>query len=66
MSPAETALLVIDAQESFRQRPYWSDSDLPLFVERLQALIDGAKSHDGSPRKTVEPGGNQSANRARS
>jgi nicotinamidase-related amidase len=46
MSPAETALLVIDAQESFRQRPYWSDSDLPLFVERLQALIDGAKSHD--------------------
>jgi nicotinamidase-related amidase len=44
MSNAETALLVIDAQESFRHRPYWSDSDLPLFVERLQALIDGAKS----------------------
>jgi nicotinamidase-related amidase len=44
MSNAETALLVIDAQESFRHRPYWSDSDLPLFLERLQALIDGAKS----------------------
>lgn len=44
MPTAETALLVIDAQESFRHRPYWSNSDLPLFVERLQALIDGAKS----------------------
>jgi len=43
MSTSETALLVIDAQESFRHRPYWSDSDVPSFVERLQALIDGAK-----------------------
>ena len=44
MSTAQTALIVIDAQESFRHRPYWSDADLPLFVERLQTLIDGAKS----------------------
>ena len=44
MPTAQTALLVIDAQESFRHRSYWSDSDLPLFVERLQTLIDGAKS----------------------
>jgi nicotinamidase-related amidase len=44
MSTSETALLVIDAQESFRHRPYWSATDLPLFVERLQALIDGAIS----------------------
>ena len=44
MAISETALLVIDAQESFRHRPYWSDSDVPLFVERLQALIDGARS----------------------
>lgn len=43
MSTVETALLVIDAQESFRHRPYWADSDLRLFVDRLQALIDGAK-----------------------
>lgn len=40
---SETALLVIDVQESFRHRPYWSDADLSLFVENLQALIDGAK-----------------------
>jgi hypothetical protein len=36
----DTALLVIDAQESFRNRPYWSDADAPAFFDRLQALID--------------------------
>ena len=45
MKPKDTALLVIDAQESFRQRPYWSDADAPAFFDRLQALIDGAKAH---------------------
>jgi nicotinamidase-related amidase len=44
MATAETALLVIDVQESFRHRPYWNDSDVPFFLERLQTLIDGAKS----------------------
>jgi nicotinamidase-related amidase len=44
MSISKTALLVIDVQESFRQRPYWSEKDVPLFLERLQALIDGAKA----------------------
>jgi nicotinamidase-related amidase len=46
MSIADTALLVIDVQESFRHRPYWSDSDIPSFLERLQALIDGAKARE--------------------
>jgi nicotinamidase-related amidase len=41
---ADAVLLVIDAQESFRHRPYWSDADAPFFFERLQALIDGAKA----------------------
>lgn len=44
MSHADTALLVIDVQESFRQRPYWRTDDLPAFTDRLQALIDGAKA----------------------
>jgi|SRR5947207_3765901 len=44
MSNTETALLVVDAQESFRQRPYWNDRDAPLFLQRLQALIDGARA----------------------
>ncbi len=39
-----TALLVVDAQESFRHRPYWSNVDAPLFFTRLQTLIDGAKA----------------------
>jgi nicotinamidase-related amidase len=42
MRAADTALLVIDVQESFRHRPYWSERDLPAFRERLQALADGA------------------------
>ncbi|GAB3629858.1 hydrolase [Pandoraea terrae] len=38
---ATTALIVIDVQESFRHRPYWSETDLPVYLERQQALIDG-------------------------
>lgn len=37
-----TALIVIDAQESFRHRPYWDEAELPTYLERQQALIDGA------------------------
>jgi nicotinamidase-related amidase len=44
MSYSGTALIVVDVQESFRHRPYWSDADVPVFVDRLQALIDGAKA----------------------
>jgi nicotinamidase-related amidase len=44
MSASNAALIVIDAQESFRHRPFFRDEDLPAFVERLQALIDGARS----------------------
>lgn len=39
---SDTALLVIDVQESFRHAPYWSDTDLPLFMRHLQTLVDGA------------------------
>jgi nicotinamidase-related amidase len=44
MSTSQTALLVIDAQQSFEHRPYWSVTDTPEFFDRLQALIDGAKA----------------------
>lgn len=36
-----SALIVIDAQESFRHRPYWSESDLSQYFARQQQLIDG-------------------------
>lgn len=44
MSIADTALLVIDAQQSFRHRPYWSDADTAAYFDRQQALIDGARA----------------------
>lgn len=44
MSDIQSALLVIDVQESFRHRPYWDERDVPAFVEKLQELIDGAKA----------------------
>lgn len=44
MSHSGTALLVVDVQESFRHRPYWSEGDASVFVDRVQALIDGAKA----------------------
>jgi nicotinamidase-related amidase len=43
MPTSETALLLVDVQESFRHRPYWCDDHLPFFVERIQALIESAK-----------------------
>lgn len=44
MSKGQTALVVVDVQESFRHRAYWNDRDVPAFLERVQALIDGAKA----------------------
>lgn len=41
---ADIALLVIDAQESFRHRPYFRADDLPTYLDRQQALIDGARA----------------------
>ncbi len=37
----KTCFLVIDAQESFRQRPYFTDHDLPAYLAAQNALIDG-------------------------
>lgn len=37
----KTCLVLIDAQESFRQRPYFTVTDLPAFVAAQNALIDG-------------------------
>jgi nicotinamidase-related amidase len=43
MTAPGTALLVIDVQESFRQRPYWSLKEAVASFARIQALVDGAK-----------------------
>jgi nicotinamidase-related amidase len=44
MFDSNTVLLVIDAQESFRHRPYWNSSDAESPIGRLQQLIDGARA----------------------
>jgi nicotinamidase-related amidase len=37
----KTCLILIDAQESFRQRPYFTATDLPAYLEAQNALING-------------------------
>jgi nicotinamidase-related amidase len=39
-----TALLVIDAQASFLHRPYFREEGFDAYIERQQALINGAKA----------------------
>jgi nicotinamidase-related amidase len=39
---SDTALLVIDAQESFRQRANWQEVDSPTYLRNQQTVIDGA------------------------
>lgn len=38
-----TALLVIDVQQSFQQRPYWREDDVQPFLSRVQSLIERAE-----------------------
>jgi nicotinamidase-related amidase len=37
----KTCLIVIDAQESFRHRPYYSEHDMPAYLSAQNALIAG-------------------------
>lgn len=39
-----TALLLIDVQQSFRHRPYWSENDLADVLRHTHALIDGCRA----------------------
>lgn len=41
---AQSALLIIDVQNSFLHRSYWSETDLPAFKQALTALIAGCRS----------------------
>ena len=40
----KSCLIVIDAQESFRQRPFFTERDLPAYLAAQNALIEGAKA----------------------
>ena len=39
----KTCLIVIDAQESFRHRPYFAEHDVPAYLQAQNALIEGAR-----------------------
>jgi nicotinamidase-related amidase len=39
-----TALILIDVQESFRQRPYWVADTSKPFLARVNTLVDGCAS----------------------
>ena len=41
----KSCLLLIDIQESFRHRPYFTERDLPAWLEAQNALIEGAQRH---------------------
>jgi len=43
-SRPDTALVVIDVQESFRHRPYWDATEVPAFLAKVQSLVDGAQA----------------------
>lgn len=40
---AQSALLIIDVQESFLHRSYWSEEDVPAFKQALTTLITGCR-----------------------
>jgi nicotinamidase-related amidase len=40
----QTALILIDVQQSFTQRPYWSRSGADAFLKHANALVDGASA----------------------
>jgi nicotinamidase-related amidase len=59
-----TALLLIDVQQSFRARPYWSEADAPAFLDRINTLLAGAAAegipvvrifHTDGPREASNP-----------
>jgi len=65
----QTALLMIDVQESFRHRPYWSENGAATFLKHANALIDGAQArgipivrifHTDGPREAGNPFANAS------
>lgn len=43
--PMSTALLLIDVQQSFASRPYWSADALPAFLAAANTLVRGCVAH---------------------
>jgi len=63
-SATQTAVVLIDVQQSFAHRPYWDTADVPAFLERTNTLIAGAAArgipvlrifHTDGPRAASNP-----------
>lgn len=59
-----TCLIVIDVQESFRHRPYFTDAGMPAYLKAQNALIRGAQAtgmpivrilHSEGPKTAANP-----------
>lgn len=59
-----TCLIVIDVQESFRHRPYFTDAGMPAYLNAQNALIRGAQAtglpivrilHSEGPKTAANP-----------
>ena len=59
-----TALLLIDVQQSFCARPYWSETDVPDFLRHTNTLLAGCQKqglpvlrilHTDGPRQADNP-----------
>jgi nicotinamidase-related amidase len=60
----QTALLLIDVQQSFVHRPYWTTAELPAFLNACNALVAGCAAqgvpvvqvfHTDGPREAGNP-----------
>ena len=60
----QTALILIDVQESFRHRPFWTQDDLPAFLECTRRLVAGCEAagvpivrilHEDGPAVAANP-----------
>jgi len=60
----QTALVLIDVQQSFAHRPYWNGAEVPAFLERTNTLLAGAAArgvpvlrifHTDGPRSDDNP-----------
>lgn len=40
----KTVLIVVDVQESFRARPYWTNEGFASFIANVQSLVDRCRS----------------------
>ena len=59
-----TALILIDVQESFRQRPYWAGAETRDLVARVNSRVDGGAArgvpigrllHSDGPAEATNP-----------